>query len=152
MWRKPVEGMENYGSEYAEVPELVMPELISRLIGDIEINRFATYKFGFYKGITLSNSELEDARRIVSECTGLEYYQAAQLSSNDMPIVCDYETFKGKIKELEDMIGDNSNYAYDSYSNIAQKPLTYEEAKEKYDVFIEKDRVSGAYALARICN
>ena len=65
-----------------------------------------------------------------------------------MPIVCDYETFKGKIKELEDMIGDNSNYAYDSYSNIAQKPLTYEEAKEKYDVFIEKDRVSGAYALA----
>lgn len=58
----------------------------------------------------------------------------------------DYTRFKELMGQADDLLGGGSNYAVDSLIGYGTVPLTYEEAKEQYDLAVNSDRVTGGYA------
>ena len=58
----------------------------------------------------------------------------------------DYARFKELMGQADDLLGGGSNYAVDSLIGYGTVPLTYEEAKERYDLAISSDKVTGGYA------
>lgn len=58
----------------------------------------------------------------------------------------DYARFKELMGKADDLLGGGSNYAVDSLIGYGTVPLTYEEAKERYDLTISSDKVTGGYA------
>ena len=58
----------------------------------------------------------------------------------------DYARFKELMGQADDLLGGGSNYAVDSLIGYGTVPLTYEEAKEQYDLAVTSDRVTGGYA------
>ncbi|MEY8426734.1 ABC transporter permease [Lachnospiraceae bacterium 46-15] len=61
---------------------------------------------------------------------------------NDM----NYSRFKELMGQADSLLGGGSNYAVDSLLGYGSVPLTYEEAKERYDLAVDSDRVTGGYA------
>ncbi|TGY91622.1 hypothetical protein E5329_20195 [Petralouisia muris] len=55
----------------------------------------------------------------------------------------DYARFKELMGKADDLLGGSSNYAVDSLIGYGIVPLTYEEAKERYDLSISSDKVTG---------
>ena len=58
----------------------------------------------------------------------------------------DYARFKELMGQADDLLGGGSNYAVDSLIGYGTVPLTYEEAKERYDLAVSSDQVTGGYA------
>ncbi|GFI55997.1 hypothetical protein IMSAG013_01048 [Clostridiales bacterium] len=58
----------------------------------------------------------------------------------------DYARFKELMGQADDLLGGGSNYAADSLIGYGAVPLTYEEAKERYDLAVSSDKVTGGYA------
>lgn len=58
----------------------------------------------------------------------------------------DYSRFKELMGQADDLLGGGSNYAVDSLIGYGTVPLTYEEAKERYDLAVSSDQVTGGYA------
>ncbi|MCI8806072.1 MAG: hypothetical protein HFE59_09375, partial [Clostridiales bacterium] len=58
----------------------------------------------------------------------------------------DYARFKELMGKADDLLGGGSNYAVDSLIGYGTVPLTYEEAKERYDLAVSSDKVIGGYA------
>ncbi len=58
----------------------------------------------------------------------------------------DYSRFKELMEQADTLLGGGSNYAADSLTGYGTVPLTYEEAKERYDLAVSFDRVTGGYA------
>lgn len=58
----------------------------------------------------------------------------------------DYARFKELMGQADDLLGGGSNYAVDSLIGYGAVPLTYEEAKERYDLAVSSDQVTGGYA------
>ncbi len=58
----------------------------------------------------------------------------------------DYTRFKELMGQADDLLGGGSNYAVDSLIKYGTVPLTYEEAKERYDLAVNSDKVTGGYA------
>ena len=58
----------------------------------------------------------------------------------------DYARFKELMGQADDLLGGGSNYAADSLIGYGTVPLTYEEAKERYDLAVSSDKVTGSYA------
>lgn len=56
-----------------------------------------------------------------------------------------YDEFKKEIAGLRKIIGGHSD-DYANYTKYGSVPLSYEEALSRYETFVYKDRVSGAYA------
>lgn len=64
-----------------------------------------------------------------------------------MPIKEDlsYEEFKERINEVKSIIG-RKTAAYEDLSRYGSIPLTYDHAITRYEVFVNEDGISGAYA------
>ena len=58
----------------------------------------------------------------------------------------DYSRFKELMGQADYLLGGGSNYAVDSLIGYGTVPLTYEEAKERYDLAVSSDQVTGGYA------
>lgn len=58
----------------------------------------------------------------------------------------DYARFKELMEQADDLLGGGSNYAVDFLVGYGTVPLTYEEAKERYDLAVSSDKVTGGYA------
>ena len=58
----------------------------------------------------------------------------------------DYSRFKELMGLADSLLGGGSNYASDSLTRYGSVPLTYEEAKERYNLAINSDQVTGGYA------
>ena len=58
----------------------------------------------------------------------------------------DYDRFKELMGQADDILGGGSNYAADSLIKYGTVPLTYEEAKERYGLAVNSDKVTGGYA------
>lgn len=144
--RCPTPESGTYGTIKQEVPGQIMPELISRLVRDVQDNRFSTFPLGFHRSVHLKQTQLDTIREILSDCTGCSYAALQDMPAEDIPIVCSYDTFRAHMQTIEDMIGPTSSYAYASYSQISSVPRTYAEAQAEYTELVECDQVSGAYA------
>lgn len=58
-----------------------------------------------------------------------------------------YDRFKEMMKEMEDILGDGSNYAMENLIQYyGQTNMTYEEALVEYQNTIEKDKITGGFA------
>ncbi len=134
---KPAEGVGNYGFKDAEIKEQVMPNAISSLINEYRENRFITYPFGFIKTIKLDEKNLKEIEKILNEIAGFP---------NSKPINISYEEFKEKMNYIDKILGGGSNYAQNQLKKYGKIAITYEEKIKEYDDFIEKDKISGAYA------
>lgn len=58
----------------------------------------------------------------------------------------EYSEFKSLMQQIDDILGGGSDYAAESLTGFGAVPVTYEEAVQKYDVFINKDKITGGYA------
>ena len=57
-----------------------------------------------------------------------------------------YSRFKELMEQADNLLGGGSKYASDSLIQYGTVPLTYEEAKERYDLAVKSDKVTGGYA------
>lgn len=58
----------------------------------------------------------------------------------------DYSRFQELMKQADDLLGGGSKYAPDSLSQYGTVPLTYEEGKERYELALNSDQITGGYA------
>ncbi len=172
---EPKPGMESYmeyGSVPAEDEELIMQLTLENLLYDYEMNQFVTYPIGFYKEVILSDAQLLELKDIILDVSGLsetelqqvydQYHEANEsafeneteiIMQNDMPRIeapikagYSYESFLQQMKKVDDMLGGGSDYSETSILHNSEQSPTYEQACEIYNNFIEKDKVTNAYA------
>lgn len=58
----------------------------------------------------------------------------------------DYESFQEQMRQADALLGGGSSYEASSLSGYSSVPLTYEEARERYQLVLETDRITGGYA------
>lgn len=58
----------------------------------------------------------------------------------------DYSRFRELMEQADDLLGGGSKYAPDSLSQYGTVPLTYEEAKVRYELALNSDQITGGYA------
>lgn len=57
-----------------------------------------------------------------------------------------YARFTELMQQIDDLLGGGSHYAADQLLGYGSVPLTYEEAKERYNLAVDKDHITGGYA------
>lgn len=169
--QKPVEGMAYYGETYSDDKEIIMNGALEDLIFDYDRGSVETYPMGFYKQVILSDSELKEIEECISELTGmdtkewkdeLDKYNSGihteQDDNGEYVTVTDnkwniqiadnmsYDEFKKIMKKVCGIIGRGSDYEADKLTSHGMVKMTYEQALEKYNEIIDKDKVTGAYA------
>lgn len=124
---------ENYGTQTKELPELIMPSAIARLISEYETNSYTTYPIGFYKAVRLSENEQKQMSAILDRLT-----ENKQLT---------YEQFKACMKDADSLIGGSSYYSESRLiKTFGRVPITYEEALAQYELSKSTDHFTGTYA------
>ncbi len=163
----PVPGQSYYGTTVTKDETLIMEGTLANLVGDVYHNSWATYPLGFYKGVTLTDRETEQAEAILERCTGkpfavlleemtghfgeydpgsAEEMEAAQTSYRvSVREGFTYAEFEAAMEEICDLVGRGSAYEKSKYEYSIRVPMTYELAKEEFDALCEKDRVTRAY-------
>lgn len=68
---KPEPNQSSYGMTVREVPELIMPRAIERLLTEYRANSYTAYPIGFYKEVRLMEKKREKMAEILCELTGL---------------------------------------------------------------------------------
>lgn len=141
----------SYGFKQEEIPEMIMPAALSDLWMEFCENNYTTYPTGFVKHVRLNEDDRSKVAAILSEITGeeKEAIQGKSGSEKSSIAVCDgmnYSRFKELMALADDLLGGGSNYAPDTLTGYGTVPLTYEEAKERYDLAVSSDRITGGYA------
>lgn len=170
------EGYEEYGSVMSSDKMLVMKSALDQLLYEYDTNEYIAYPIGFYKKVILSEEEQAEVREVILRMTGLteeelrekfEDYQRESaafvqelnnegeltIDGGNLPVMTiplhagyTYETFEKDMALIDELIGGGSKYSESSIKAYAKQSPTYEQAKRIYDDFLEKDRVTGAYA------
>ena len=124
---------ENYGMQSKELPELIMPAAISKLLYEFETNSYTAYPIGFYKKVKLDESKQGQIADILAKLTKTEHMT--------------YEQFKACMHAADALIGGGSYYS-DKHliSTFGKVPITYEEALAQYELSKNTDHFTGAYA------
>lgn len=165
---RPVQGEYDYGETIVEDHDLIMSKAGDALTKDFLANRYVCYPFGFYKAVHLNDKKQARIEKYVCEITGLDRegieekknstqicnytdgtHDYSEYEIKDMPVsdTMTYERFTEIMADVDDILGGGSSYAADDLVfNFSRMPMTYEQAVEKYNVMIEDDRISGAYA------
>lgn len=166
---EPEPGQESYGEGYSSDEGAIMLSGLETLFRELMSNRFATYPFGFYKAVTLNEEELEELKRAMEQCTGMEFEQmVAENNAYGMKIYqmeteksgagypeaeewhvplredLSYGEFEQVMEKACEIIGSGSYYEKSSYERRGMVALTYEDALEHYRELCEEDKVSGA--------
>ena len=85
---KPSEEDENFGSKVSEDnPEAIMTGVTRTLLSEYKDNSYATYPFGYYKAITLSDDKQRQVLEILCEITGLTEKKLKNLPEDYFPAV-----------------------------------------------------------------
>ena len=157
---------QDYGTKAVEDPELIMDGAINALMGEFASNRYICYPVGFYKAVSLDESDREMVEKYIQELTGTnhegiaEFMDEAQINYvehglstypeyvfNTMIVDknVSYDRFVEIMGAIDDILGGGSFYAVDSLaSNFALVPMTYEEAVKEYEDSITEDTMTGA--------
>ena len=77
---EPVPGQGSYGTTTSHEGPAVMAGVLAGLMEETYRNSYATYPMGFYKGVTLSDTELAQMKSILEGCTGKGWETQALVS------------------------------------------------------------------------
>ncbi len=130
--QEPMPGQSYYGETITHDKALIMEGTLANLMEEVSHNSFATYPLGFYKGVNLTEKEMERAKEILKQCTGKSFETLT------------YEEFQGAMEEICRLVGKGSSYEKKSYENRIYVPMTYEQAKTEYDQLCISDRLTKA--------
>ncbi len=162
----PPEGLENYGTRSAEIPEQVMPAATYRLWEEYSENKYVCYPIGFYKNVHLNESQQERIAQIIGEITGqtpsqlggtiqeafskfnptMPIFENSLDFSDFIPIRIGYEQFQTNMEEIDSILGGGSNYALDNLASYGHVPVTYEEKAAEQKEIITTEKVTHPYA------
>lgn len=170
--KKPEPGQKSYGKMKSRDSELNMKSTLGKLTEEYWRESYTTYPIGFYKHVTLNESDDKKIGGILNEAAGIGSHEAAEkaveawyaaqkeskgLGSEDDPVYMEPLQVEpaeglsaGRYAELMDeadkILGGGSNYTKENRENGVEIPMTYEDALAQYDMLIEKDRLTGGYA------
>lgn len=140
---------EDYGIQQKEVPELIMPAAFNSLYNEFTANEYIAYPIGFYKNVKLNETDKEKMAEIISTLSGVpvnDLLTSANYIEVTLSDDISYEEFKEYMKQADDLIGGGSNYSENSLLNYSYVAITYEEAVTNYNLIVNKDKFTGAYA------
>lgn len=131
---------------------------------------YPTYPIGFIRVVRLGEADQARVQAAIEQVTGLPLkelceHMAAWQDENtvhvegggDMvnpyadamgavPIAVDFETFKEVMAEVDALLGGGSDADPAGFASLGSVPLTYEQAHQRYEEFLERDKITGAYA------
>lgn len=140
---------EDYGIQQKEVPELIMPAAFNSLYNEFTANEYIAYPVGFYKNVKLNETDKEKMAEIISTLSGV-HVNDLLTSANSIEVTLSddisYEEFKECMKQADDLIGGGSNYSENNLLNYSYVAITYEEAVTNYNLIVNEDKFTGAYA------
>lgn len=140
---------EDYGIQQKEVPELIMPAAFNSLYNEFTANEYIAYPIGFYKNVKLNETDKEKMAEIISTLSGVPVNDLLT-SANSIEVTLSddisYEEFKKCMKQADDLIGGGSNYSESNLLNYSYVAITYEEAVTNYNLIVNEDKFTGAYA------
>lgn len=171
----PRPGQGSYDYMVKEVPEILMPSAAESLVREYLSGIYIAYPIGFYKEVKLSEKKSAEIAEIIAEITGLtpeELERYRELSAEAREVEPDgngsyyavaheplawpeyslsetltYERFRELMARADKIIGGGSRYSDGLIvSNFSRVPMTYEDALEEYRLFLEEDKITGAYA------
>lgn len=166
----PEPGLANYGTVAREEPEVLVPKAIDSLIIEYLQNSYQAYPLGFVKYIHLLEKKQQQIADIIEEVSGITkeqmdnymdfirgemvigennevIYKEPQIPQVSIPETLTYERFRELMREADQIIGGGSQYSDEFIvENFSRVPKTYEEALAEYNQFINKDKVTRAYA------
>lgn len=143
---------EDYGIQQKEVPELIMPVAFNSLYNEFAANEYIAYPIGFYKNVRLNEADKEKMAKIISTLSEvpvndlLDYDTSANSIEVTLSDDISYEEFKECMKQADDLIGGGSNYSENNLLNFSYVKITYEEATTNYNLIVNEDKFTGAYA------
>lgn len=166
--KEPQPGQEYYGLARSENEKDIIERTLADLYEETSRNSYATYPMGFYKGVTLSERELEQVQKLIEECSEStfqdlsasveEHYskfdsetpESAMQAQAEFRIPADqnmsYEDFCEVMDQVCSVIGSGSAYERKSFEARTEIPQTYEGAMEEFQATLEMDQVTGAAA------
>lgn len=140
---------EDYGIQQKEVLELIMPAAFNSLYNEFTANEYIAYPIGFYKNVKLNETDKEKMAEIISTLSGVPVNDLLT-SANSIEVTLSddisYEEFKECMKQADDLIGGGSNYSENNLLNYSYVAITYEEAVTNYNLIVNEDKFTGAYA------
>lgn len=140
---------EDYGIQQKKVPELIMPAAFNLLYNEFTANEYIAYPIGFYKNVKLNETDKEKMAEIISTLSGVSVNDLLT-SANYIEVTLSddisYEEFKECMKQADDLIGGGSNYSENNLLNYSYVAITYEEAVTNYNLIVNEDKFTGAYA------
>lgn len=162
---KPEKNQDYYGMTTSMDETDIMERTLADLLLEVYHNSFSTYPMGFYKQVILNDSELDEIKGIIEECSGKDWETlesemishygtfdqstlegAMQAQVEDRIAVKEglsYEEFQKKMEKVCEIIGRGSSYErLDSGVTVSSD---YETELAEYNAICEKDRVTGAY-------
>ena len=140
---------EDYGIQQKEVPELIMPAAFNSLYNEFTANEYIAYPIGFYKNVKLNETDKEKMAEIISTLSGVpvnDLLTSANYIEVTLSDDISYEEFKECMKQADDLIGGGSNYSENNLLNYSYVAITYEEAVTNYNLIVNEDKFTGAYA------
>ncbi|MEY8389927.1 ABC transporter permease [Lachnospiraceae bacterium] len=165
---KPQPGQESYGTVNSRRESDIMEKTLAGLTLETYHNSYATYPMGFYKGVTLNETELASVKSIVENCSGKSWEQVmqdmeehyanyeqntiqgtmqAQISySVVVREDLSYEEFCKNMEQVCGIVGAGSDYRKEVLKAGVGVPMTYEQAVEEYEALCARDRITGATA------
>ena len=140
---------EDYGIQQKEVPKLIMPAAFNSLYNEFTVNEYIAYPIGFYKNVKLNETDKEKMAEIISTLSGVPVNDL-MTSANSIEVTLSddisYEEFKECMKQADYLIGGGSNYSENNLLNYSYVAITYEEAVTNYNLIVNEDKFTGAYA------
>lgn len=165
---RPEPGQEGYGSMNSHEESAVMEKILAELVMETNRNSYATYPMGFYRGVTLNETQLAEVISVIEDCAGKSWEEimedmADHFSSSDQSTMegaiqaqigysviprdsLSYEDFCKSMERVCEIIGAGSSYSQAELDAGVAVPMTYEQAVEEFDALCEKDRITGATA------
>lgn len=151
---KPTIGQESYGTYQSSDMEIIKPRALENLISEYKSNRYTTYPYGFYKAVRLSEGKDIQIGKIISALTGESFETIEKIKTQNtilehIEIRKDLtnEEFKELMNAVDTAVGKGSYYG-DKYliGMFGKAERGYDRALEEYNLIIEEDKISGAYA------
>jgi len=165
---KPQPGQESYGTVNSRDEGEIMEKTLASLVLETNYNSYATYPMGFYKQVTLNETELSNMKHIIEDCTG-KNWDAVMKETEEHFSKYDQSTMEGAMQaQVEYSIYPKEDLSYDDFCENMEKacrligrgssyrkelldagvsvPMSYEQAMEEYEALCSKDRVTGATA------
>lgn len=140
---------EDYGIQQKEVPELIMPAAFNSLYNEFTANEYIAYPIGFYKNVKLNETDKEKMAEIISTLSGVpvnDLLTSANYIEVTLSDDISYKEFKECMNQADDLIGGGSNYSENNLLNYSYVAITYEEAVTNYNLIVNEDKLTGAYA------